>query len=331
MNLPKELLVAKDFFKEISEHNVVAIIHSGSKLHGTDNLTSDTDFVGLYIPSKESLYFKNDPMELKFESNSMNNSNKDTDIKLISIYKFLQDLDRGDINSIDLLFSLVNQSNFLFGYENELIVHLRKNIKELFVGNYYSMIGFSIAQVSTYSNKGKRFNDLSRAIELLETLPMKKSLEDSLEDLKPLFELDNIFLETKLDREYISILDRLYDKNFKVKYVLNELIKIKSLYGHRVKKNDSGADYKAYSHALRALYEAKELIETNDLKFPLSERNYLKEIKEGKINDIEKLTNEIFKLHSFVDNHMRLRPAELNKKSISQDLYNNTIRLIMNI
>lgn len=317
--------------KEIGEHKIIAILNSGAKLHGTERESSDKDYMGLYIPSVRSLYLENDKGVITFNSNKENkNLSSDIDLKLLSVFEFFKKLEAADNNSVDMLFALKDKSNYLFGYENKIVKYLRENIEHLFIPNYYGMKGFAISQVERYEIKFERYNSLKKIIPILKKLPPENELLMYIETITKIIKENNlrkIFFKEKNSRHYLSIVDKLFDITFKVGYILNECEKALSKYGDRVVNNKEGSDFKAYSHALRSLLESKELIETNDLKFPLKDRSYLKDIKEGKI-DKEEVSDKIKSLNLFIENYMKSNKSNIlnaNKKIqyfVKEDIVN---------
>ncbi len=318
---------------ELKEVNHIAAIinYSGSHLHGTAHDKSDYDFYGIYYPSIESLIKKEDTSELVFKTSTTVNTEIDIDLKLISIYDFFNRLEKGDLNAIDFLFSLTNDKNTVVLNDKYLKDFLVENQKELFVPNYYAMIGYAMKQVSTYSEKGIKYKDLDKIIDLLNNEPKKSILKNVLEKegfKNLLSNTKHIKLTVKNDREYLSIVDHLFDLTFKVEYILKETIKIKDSYGSRVKKNDSGIDYKAYSHAIRSFIEAKTLIYHGSLYFPLDlfNCNFLKDIKMGKIN-ADLLDPLISDYNAEINNYMKINESAIKNanRKIDKSILNNLL------
>lgn len=313
------------FNEVIKEGHTIAIInHSGSYLHGTNHEKSDHDFFGIYYPSLESIINKEDKNELVFKTSNTVNNEFDIDLKLISIYDYFNRLEKGDLNSIDFLFSLKNKQNIVFTNNDFLRNYLINNKNDLFVPNYYAMIGYAIKQVDTYTEKGIKFNELEKIINYLNSKPKKTTLKtivsDNVHEFNSFIEkLKNIKIVMKpQDKNYLSVVDHLFDLNFKVEYVLKEILKIKDGYGSRVQKNKEGIDFKAYSHAIRSFIEVEQLINFNELDFPFTgDKKYLlKDIKAGLI-DINELNDMISRDHAFVNNYMKtneLAITNANKK-----------------
>jgi hypothetical protein len=77
-----------------------------------------------------------------------------------------------------------------------------------------------------------------------------------------------------------------------------------------------GNDWKALSHAIRVLLEIKELLDTSNIQFPLKDKDFLLDIKLGKVSR-EEIDNYFEKeLSSILE---RVQKNELNWK------YNETL------
>lgn len=317
-------------------HKIAILNYSGSHLHGTDHEKSDYDFYGIYYPSLESIIKKEDTPELVFKTSSTANNEFDIDLKLISIYDFFNRLEKADLNAIDFLFSLTNDNNSIILNDKDLKEFLIKNQDNLFIPNYYAIIGYAMKQVTTYTEKGMKYNDLDKIIEMLSNEPKKNSLKNILEKDSFKILLQNskhILLTVKNDREYLSVVNHLFDLTFKVEYILKEIIKIKDNYGTRVKKNEAGIDYKAYSHAIRSFVEAKKLM-SGTLSFPLDldTRTYLKDIKIGKI-DIESLNQLINDYNAEINNYMKTNDFAIKNANnkIDKSILNSILKRIYSI
>lgn len=312
--------------KEVLEegHEIALINYSGSYLHGTNNEKSDHDFYGIYYPSLKSIVNKEDKIELVFKTSETTNNEFDIDLKLISIYDYFNRLEKGDLNAIDFLFSLKNSFNTVFSNNDFLKDYLFVNRDNLFIPNYYAMIGYAVKQVSTYTEKGIKFNELEKIINYLNSKPKKTTLKtivsDNVHEFNSFIEnFKNIKIVMKpQDKNYLSVVDHLFDLNFKVEYVVKEVLKIKNNYGSRVQKNKEGIDFKAYSHAIRSFMEVEKLINFNEIEFPFTGDNkyLLKDIKAGLI-DINELNDIISRDHAFVNNYMKTNESAVinaNKK-----------------
>ena len=108
---------------------------------------------------------------------------------------------------------------------------------------------------------------------------------------------------------FVQILEKKFFYTSYVEDVLKSLTSYNQEYGERAKQaqENLNIDWKAVSHAFRAGFQIKEILETGDLKFPLKDRRYLSDMKQGKLHwindqipdkldslleDVKKLSND---------------------------------------
>lgn len=160
--------------KEIENKNNVEVIYcikAGSKLHGTDTITSDTNYTGIFVPTLHSLITKTDSSQIKYTSgnNRSKNTQEDIDINLISIHKFLSDLRRGEINAVDLLFS-IHAKHFedICVIKKEKFSIIVNHFNDLIIQKGGAYIGFANSQVKKFQSKGEfNYKEIAHALRLL--------------------------------------------------------------------------------------------------------------------------------------------------------------------
>ena len=301
-------------FQLDNDIKIVYVTLSGSKLYGTDTPKSDTDYKGIYIPSKRDVLLKTDLPFYVQDSNpgKEKNSKDDTDITLVSIYKFLNDLKNSETGSVDILFSMFRADTIVLE-DKEFTDYMKLNYKYMLNKNMKSFIGYSLSQTKKFGIKGARYRELDTFIKDLDTI---KSSEDKLETIFPyLQEISNDynyinFVYAKGSRNsktndtlYISVLGKLFEGTVPIEYFKDKIFKLYDQFGNRTKtiaSTESKTDFKALSHSYRVSVEVKELVSTSFIKFPLDERIYIREIKEGKI-DIEEVLDKIQDILDSID------------------------------
>ena len=80
-------------------------------------------------------------------------------------------------------------------------------------------------------------------------------------------------------KKYISVLGKLHDMSLPVQLLKDRVLAARDQYGSRAKSSATGTDWKALSHALRVTLELRELISTNNIKFPLAYADSVKQVK----------------------------------------------------
>jgi len=289
----------KDFEKEYN-CKVIYVTKYGSKLYGTDNVNSDTDYKGIFIPSKIDVLLKQDLDHWTYNSNNKNekNSNEDIDCQFFSIYKFFNLLDKGETGALDILFSMFRKDTIVF--ENKLYTNfIRKNYDIFYNKKLHSFIGYCIGQSKKYNIKGDRYKELLEFMNFLSTWEYKTTdikleevwseLKEHIKDKK--YEYIKFVLaqgpknNKDLMIEYIEVLGSKFSGNNHTNYFYNAVSTMESQFGNRTKlsaTDKKSVDWKSLSHACRVILEVEELLTDNFITFPLKEAEYVKSVKEGK-------------------------------------------------
>ena len=143
---------------------------SGSRLYGTHTPESDTDYMGIFMPSQDSLTTMTAPDHWTYTTgdDKSKNSVDDLDITLWSVHKFLNQLSRGEKGAIDLLFSL-NRSDTIIHDSLEISKVWGYSTRHLISKNVDAFLGYAVGQAQRYGVKGARYKELYTFSEWLET------------------------------------------------------------------------------------------------------------------------------------------------------------------
>lgn len=271
---------------------IIYLVYFGSHLYGTHNEDSDLDVKGIFLPSMEDLILRNYRKSINWKSGTDNdkNSKDDIDIELWSLHYFFDILSKGDTNAVDLLFSHTNNKCIIFkNYKIPEIDTIFNNPLKLFNPKYTeSFTHYAVGQAKRYGIKGSRLGVLKRIYKYLNTSIVN-------------------FENRKLRDIYGSVIDNFYDPSFCFSKVINDedaivicgkthLLSIPleefykriereyKKYGERAElaEQGKGLDFKAISHAVRAIEQNKELLLTGKIEYPLKSADYIRGIKNGK-------------------------------------------------
>ncbi len=261
----------------------------GSRLYGTETLTSDTDYRGIYIPCKEDCYLNRiqDVISVPGE-----------DTQYFSIQKFLALASEGQSIAIEMLCS----DKWEISPDLHILCELRKNRQKFFTKNMYSFIGYAKTQATKYSSRAKRSAEVEQAVNILYICRLSHVYLYEIWDILP--EGENSKKTTNprsnaRDNRVYQICGRELQATITIEYAIEILEKILYSYGERIKNaKDGKIDWKSLSHAFRVAYQCEEIIDTGDLKFPLKNADYIREMKLGKFDFVndgleEKLNNLI--------------------------------------
>ncbi len=105
-------------------------------------------------------------------------------------------------------------------------------------------------------------------------------------------------LVEKGTQQYLEVCGKKYIYTWSVNQLVEALEKEINRYGQRTETGvNSGLDSKSLSHALRVLYETKEILEHNTVTFPLTNAQEIKDIKTGVNTDLPNILKTIDKLY----------------------------------
>lgn len=275
-----------------------------------DEINEELEMIleGKWYPTKESIEEYVDRNKIK------------VDVKIFSLQKFIQLCSKADTNALDLLFSWrcehveqyitktgsnidCNDFSYIQMYKDKLI-----NTDRL-----ESPITYAFKQATKYGIKGERLKVLQTVLE--EAKRISNALEGTTDcEVKTLFMDGYLGLDMKIpkmmDNKHLKI-DSLDNKGKIEDYLfvcgvqhqfntpLDTFIKRieekinKEYTSERTKNAKDGNDWKALSHAVRVLLEIQELMETGSIKFPLKSKDFLLDIKLGKVK--REVIDEYFK------------------------------------
>jgi len=211
------------------DYKLIALSFSGSGLHGTATENSDTDAKGVFVPNLKDIVTNNYSKVIQVKTNKSNakNSKEDIDIELFSIQTFLGLLKIGEINAIELLFSLDQEANI---YKTDEVQEIISKRDKLIANKVLSFTGFAIKQAQKYSVKGDRVRELEEMISFLQ-----KETEDltkkEIKELKIGLSKDN-YLSFIKDKKFLSFDVREEGEYF---VVLNRLHRTTNTYIYLIK------------------------------------------------------------------------------------------------
>lgn len=285
-------------FENTQDVEVVYLIKSGSKLYGTDSEESDTDYIGIFVPSRRSVLMKQDPEHLVMTTGQANSKNtaEDTDVQLWSIYKFLNLVKKGETGALDLLFSLKAK------HKEEITVIDKTVFTSIILNNFdrflsrdlRAFVGYCLGQAKKYNIKGARYAELLDFYERFNQLRLHCTTDQKLSILhEPIVHLltSKSYKYIKMvyakgpKRQgndfiwYIELLGRKHALDITISEFMTRIERLFNSFGARTLAAANGVDNKALSHATRVILECEELLETGNITFPLKDREFIKEIK----------------------------------------------------
>lgn len=300
MKLTQEQLIINKVNEMLGEHKLLYLCYYGSHLYGTATPSSDIDIRGVFAPSKESLVFGNPPEEREFSTGEQNekNTSDDIDIKLFSVQKFLRLCRKGDTNGLDLLFSVTNPNcQIYYGRDMNYICNSRDKLID--IKDAVAYVGYAIGQAKKYGIKGSRLGVIKNICEWLPNTTMNLNEDARLESiitplLRKFKDASYCFVKEQKGTKYLCVCGVMHQFNITISEFSKRINKDYQTFGERAREaeRNEGIDWKALSHALRVLYQCKELYKTGTIMFPLGTAKYLLDVKMGKY-EYDFVANEI--------------------------------------
>lgn len=268
--------------------------YSGSKLYGTNDINSDTDIKGVFLPDKKDLLLGKVQKHYQFTTskNGVKNNREDIDECYYSLHYFFELLSKGDTNALDLFFAYTNYEKVLIDTpEWSVIVDNKDKLLTKCVKSY---LGYCKHQSIKYSSPGDKLRNYKSFRDFLSGIENKTLLEYlscNYEEIKDLFAVENkkfpyfgeksFFERAKNGNYYLVINDIKFDLNESCAVNFEKANRVIESYGNRVNKvaKDGGIDYKALSHAVRVVFQVEELLKQGQITFPLKESEFIKSIK----------------------------------------------------
>jgi predicted nucleotidyltransferase len=250
----------------------------GSKLYGTENENSDTDYKGVFMPSVYNTVLGN-------FSDSIETQDVYVDKSMYAISKFIRMLEKADTVSIDMLHT---PADYILK-TSPLWEELYGMRKLVYSKNMRGIVGYIKTQSSKYGHKVQRLQEMK---EFLNHLDMYKSY-NTVQDLALTFDFSKYkfisYTPTKVEsgRNIIGNIDvcgSRYQNSSGIEYMKFGIESKVNRYGKRSEKGSvEGGDWKSLSHAYRVLLQLDEIINTRDLRFPLKRADEIRRIKNGEL------------------------------------------------
>ena len=265
----------------------------GSHLYGTAGPESDTDYKGIFFPSARDVILQRVPKSLHNSTGSDRSKNTaaDTDEEVYSLHYFLKLAAKGETVALDMLHCpdaalLETSDEWAF---------ISANRRRFYTKSMKAYVGYAMKQAAKYGVKGSRLSDCERVVEFLAGKEGK--IADIWEDL-PSGEHIRKYQEltaTQLDNRMYEVCQRKVPATCSVSYARDVFRKFYENYGARARQaaSNEGIDWKAISHAFRGGFQLKEIFLTGDLKYPLRDREFLKQVKAGRLHYQEDRVGEM--------------------------------------
>jgi len=257
----------------------------GSHLYGTSTPESDKDYKGVFLPPKEQVFLGCIPKGHNENTKIGNekNTSDDIDTEIYSLHYFIKLACEGQTVALDML----HAPDSMILETSDTWKEIVRNREKFYTKNLKAFIGYARRQASKYGIKGSRLSAAKEVVSFLSGCDISMRMEYVWNQLPIKEHLYMIEANKNGVRQY-QVCGKIIQETAKIGYVLDILTKFYKAYGIRAKEaaENKNIDWKAISHALRAAYQVKELLEDNTITFPLKNAKFLHEVKQGKLDYI---------------------------------------------
>lgn len=289
--------------------NIIFETQFGSHIYGTNGPTSDLDYKGIYMAGYRDIILKRDKDSIvtstkKDNSEGVRNKAGDVDREYKELRRFVSDAISGQTYALDMLYTpqqwWITRSDIWDAIIDQRHRFLSKHMS--------AFVGYIRQQVGKYAMKGTRMEAVVTTVEFLRTCDSRLLLAEVWDDIPKgefVFIRDHeMYVNKTLTMEpMLNVLEKMFQKNVKVKFVLEVLEKFYNEYGTRSRMalENKGVDWKAVSHAYRACYQLMDIATEGKIIFPLVQADYVRRVKNGYLDYKDVVQNELPQLMSLAE------------------------------
>lgn len=288
--------------------NVIVKMKFGSHLYGTNTPQSDTDYKGIFMPSREQILLGKIPKSINIKTKidkTAKNTIDDIDTEFYSLHYFIHLACEGETVALDMLHAPDNMIIEHSEVWNKIVFERHR----FYTKNLKAFVGYARRQASKYGIKGSRLNDAKKVCDFLQNQWYK--VHSQVEKITLIWDElpvgEHIFKHSPDNNgiRMYEVCGRKICETASIRYAYDIVKKFYDNYGERARQaaNNEAIDWKALSHALRAGYQVKQILTENQITFPLMEAEFLKAVKQGLLDyqtivapELESLMDEIEKL-----------------------------------
>ena len=284
---------------ELKAYNMVYVGFYGSHVYGLDRPESDIDIKGVYLPTLQDLLLGTNTKSHNYKNDELN-----IEVELKPINSFLSSAKVCDTNVLDML----HTPEEFWLHSTNLWSQLVTNKSCLYSKNMTGLLGYIKTHTHKYSHKIERYEEMNYILKLIGLYKCPSEAEDTIRSLVSTINFKDFLSKAKYTKsvelvekgtqQYLEVCGKKYIYTWSVKQLAEALEKEISRYGKRTETGlESGLDCKSLSHALRVLYQTKEILEHKTVTFPLTKAQEVKDIKTGVNTDLPYILNLIDTLY----------------------------------
>jgi len=262
---------------------IIVKMKFGAHLYGTATSDSDLDYKGIFLPTKEQLLLGCVPKSHNYSTGKdySRNTKNDVDTELYSLHYFIKLACAGQTVAMDML----HAPDSMILEKSKIWEEIVKNKQKFYTKNLKSFIDYARRQASKYGIKGSRINAALQVLEILKKEDPSKKMKEVWSRLPRIEHCYDVAPDPNGMRQY-QVCGKSFQESAAIGYVLPIIEKFYDDYGRRAKlaAENRNIDWKAVSHALRAAFQTKEILTESTINFPLRNADFLRKVKQGKLD-----------------------------------------------
>lgn len=260
--------------------NMLATVKWGSKLYGTAVPESDDDLRSVYLPSATDCFLGQIQHSVEVEDVE--------DSAIMSLQSFC----RLDLEGQSIAIEMLHAPTEMITLSSPVWRTLQINRHRFYTKHMAAFMSFSRSMSAKYALRVDRLKECEAIMEVFK----REALFGSLDHVR-LSALWGVLPSSPnavkgenpenrhADKRVYRVCGRELQATVFVPHAITVIGGIISQFGERVRAaKDGKLDYKALSHAFRVTLQAKEIVETGHLHFPLKDADWLRNVRLGRID-----------------------------------------------
>lgn len=276
--------------QHLVDNGTILEIECGSHLYGTNVATSDVDQVGVFLAPKQFYLGLNKIEEIELgivsKKEDGKNASDAVDRKFYELRKFIRLAKGGNPNIVEILFAPVENTITCNGLGWRIFENADMFVSQKVREKY---LGYSLGQKKKMVEKPENFVQTNAAYDWLQNW-LSNEQNDPRTKIAAVLK-DMVASKVADDKiTHLVVGNANYNASMTVKK-LNALLKEKlaKITNRQDLWTKYGYDTKFAMHLLRLLYEGIEIMETGRIEFPLKNREFLLEVRNGNYSKEEVL------------------------------------------
>lgn len=274
---------------------------AGSRLYGTNNAYSDTDFKAVHLPTKRDILLGERAVVKSTSTGNDTNRNgaDDIDIESFELQRFLKLASDMQTIPVEMLFvgpMTSYSAQTVKDYPtvtSDMWVQIILNRNKIISNNPTSFIGYCKGQAVRYSMRGDRLKAYVDVTKVLAfnagTTNLNSKIKKVGDIIGSLSQIDGVKIIEKNHNgkivEYLDVYGRQVPENVTCAEAYNVYIRPVNEAGKRAQgaMEAGGADLKALYHSVRIADQGIALFRDGNIEFPCQNRAYLMKIRAGEV------------------------------------------------